>query len=140
MARCVCRWFSLTAAATPMPIPPIRITHDKKTTALPRERITPSRVSRARDPAPGEIEGEGKVNQPWRHPHHQACELLVLYWREPAKCRELALLRIPGLAREREKDAEHSAVQAREEQAGDRNPIAALAQRPVEQRPPEQER
>src|SRR4051794_25068855 len=117
MARCVCRCCSLMAPAAPRPIPPIRKMHDRNMTALPRERITPSHFARARDPSPREIEREAKVNQARRHPHHQACELLVLERREPAHRGELALLRIPRLAREREKDAEHRAVQAGEEQA-----------------------
>src|SRR5438128_9332373 len=93
MARCVCRCFSRMAPAAPRPIPPIRIMLDRKTTALPRERIAPSRFSRARDPAPREIEREAEVDQPWRHPHHEPGKLLVFQRRQPADRGELALLR-----------------------------------------------
>src|SRR5947209_10757910 len=140
MARFVCRWCPLMAAATLTPIPPTRTMLDKKMSALPRQRIAPSCIARSRNPAPCEIEGEAEIDQSGRYPHHKACELLVLERRKPADCSELALLRIPGLAREGQENAKHRAVQAGEEQASDSDAVTTLAQWPVEQRPPKQDR
>src|SRR2546423_2604724 len=100
IVRWVCRSRSLRIPRTAAAIPPISTMPEIKTRALPRERIAPSRIARARDPSPRKIEREAEIDQSGRHPHHEPGELLVLQRREPADRGELALLRIPRLARE----------------------------------------
>src|SRR3954454_6561974 len=115
------------------------------TTMLVRgKRMACSRRARRTDsgpryPPPREKQREPQVNEARRYPHDQASKLLVLKRRQPAQGCELLLFRIPGLARQREKNAEDGAMQAGEEQARDRHAVAARARRSIEQRPPEQE-